>query len=90
MSYHYPTDAENAEYQAPSDAHLNDMAMNFFRTCKPKTYRAMRKDGSLEEVLTMRVEATKEYAQGLMRSGEWAGNAWNRAIRLELQESETD
>ena len=73
-----------------SDEELINMAMRYFRTCKPKEYRQMKKDGELMEVCQLMVKAARRYAKNLMAVGIFAGEAWNRAIRLEILESETD
>lgn len=78
------------EFQVPSDSQLREQALKFFKENKPKAYREMKADGSLEEVLAMRVKAARDYAQTLQNTGTWAGEAWNRAIRLEILESESD
>lgn len=77
-------------YTPPSDADLWWKALGFFRTSKKVQYDAMRLDGSLKEVVGGRVAACKSYAQRLIDSGTWEGEAWNQAIRQELLESESD
>ena len=77
-------------YNAPTDADLWLKATEFFRTCKPTAYRAMSREGNLEDVARRRVDACKSYAQRLINSGIWEGDAWNQAIRAELLESESD
>ena len=78
------------QYKIPSDADLWWKAIEFYRTSKKATYDAMRLDGSLTNVVGGRVAACKRYAQNLIDSGTWEGEAWNQAIRVELLGSESN
>jgi hypothetical protein len=78
------------EYQPPAQAQLEAMARDFCKENKPKAYRQMKKDGDLQEVCEMKAKAAMDYAQRLIESGEFPGPAWDRAIRLEILELETD
>ena len=78
------------DYEAPSDEDLREQALTFLKTCKKKEYRQLRRDGELEEMLALKVRAAKSQAEGLQHSGVWAGEAWNRAIRSAILESESD
>ena len=79
-----------ATFDSPTDGELWLKATDFFRTCRPHAHRDMRRDGSFEEVILGRVAACKRYATNLIDGGMWEGEAWNRAIRKELLESESD
>ena len=74
----------------PTFEELRQKALVFFKENKPKSYRQMKRDNELDEVLDMRARACQRYAQGLMEQGMWEGEAWNLAIRQEILESETD
>ncbi len=77
-------------FEAPTDQELAEKARTFYRICKPKAYREMKRDGTLEEVVRMKVDAAKSYAMSLMSPDMYPGQVWSRAIRLEILESETD
>ncbi len=74
----------------PSDEVLRQKSLTFVKECKPKSYRQMKRLHELEEYLDLKVKACKREAQSLMESGVWENEAWNRAIRQELLESESD
>ena len=50
----------------------------------------MKADGSHKEVCQLKAKAAKDYAESFIYSGVWDREAWNRAIRLEILESESD
>ena len=77
-------------YPTPSDATLAAKAKHFLWTCKRRQYLQAKREGELDEWIDLKVRSCKRYAENLMASGSWAGEAWNRAIRLEILESETD
>ena len=82
---------KDAEYQPPSDAELREKRLTYLRQCQPAELKRMRKAGEdLEAYLALSVKACREYAEGLMQSGTWEGQAWLSAIRQELLDSETD
>jgi len=78
------------EWKAPTKEGLEAQALDFFKRCKPKEYKEMEKDGSLQEVCQLRAERAKDYAESLIQSGEFDRAAWNRAVRLVILESESD
>ncbi len=77
-------------WNEPSQESLEAQALDFFKRCKPKEYREMKKDGSLREVCQLRARAAKRYAENLIQCGVWEREAWNMAVRQEILESETD
>lgn len=78
------------EWEAPTQEVLVLKALNFYKECKPKEYREMKKDGSLQEVCQMKAKAAKRYAESLIHQGMWNREAWNMAVRQEILESESD
>ncbi len=77
-------------WEPPTQENLGAKALDFFKTCKPKEYREMKKDGSLQEVCQLAARAAQRYAQNLIGSGMWGREAWNMAIRQEILQSESD
>jgi hypothetical protein len=77
-------------FQEPTNAELEAKALRFVRQCRQKLYRELRQSGELKEYCRQKAKAARRYAENLIKSGEWEGNAWNRAIRLEILESESD
>lgn len=73
-----------------SQEELAEKALDFVKSIKPKEYRRMKKEGTLTEYCARKARAARDYAENLMATGEPAKIAWNRAIRLEILESETD
>jgi len=65
-------------------------ALNYIKSCKPEAYRQMKEDGDLEEYCRLKAKAALREAETLIASGEPDFIAWNRAIRSEILESETD
>ena len=78
------------EWLPPTQDDLEAQALDFFKRCKPKEYREMKRDGSLQEVCQLVAEAAQRYAQNLTGSGMWEREAWNMAIRQEILQSESD
>jgi hypothetical protein len=50
----------------------------------------MKVAGELDEYLNLKAKQAKDYAKNLIASGEWENQAWNRAERLIIMESESD
>lgn len=78
------------DFVAPTQQELEAKALKFFRECKPKSYREMKNSSELKEVCQLRAKATRRYALSLMENGVWETEAWNRAIRLKILESDSD
>lgn len=74
----------------PSQEELEAKALYFVRTCKPKEHKRMKESAELEEYCQLKANAARRYAENLMTTGEPDFIAWNRAIRSEILESETD
>jgi hypothetical protein len=74
----------------PTQEELGAKALYYVRTCKPKSYKEMKKDGTLDHYCQLAAIAATNYANSLIDTGESEEQAWNRAIRLEILESETD
>ncbi|MDP3063833.1 MAG: hypothetical protein Q8O40_11590 [Chloroflexota bacterium] len=62
----------------------------FLKTCKPKAYRQVQRDGELDGWIELKVNAAKRLANNLMECGATPEDAWNRAVRSSILESETD
>ena len=78
------------EWEAPTQEVLVLKALKFFKECRPKEYREMKKDGSLESECRLQAERAQRYAEALISGGEFDRVAWNMAIRLVILESESD
>ena len=78
------------EFTPPPRGHLLEQVREFLRTSRESDYYRMKREGTLEEELERRVDTAIRYAGNLTASGEWEVQAWNRAIRLVILESETD
>ena len=78
------------EFVPPTQAQLEAQALDFYKTCKRKAYRELKKSGELGETCRLKAEAAIDYAHNLIASGEYPGPAWSRAIRLDILESESD
>ena len=76
------------ESEKHSQAELEAKALNFLKRNKPKEYKALSPYGRLEYA-RLKANAAKRYAENLIASGEPDFVAWNRAIRLEILESES-
>ena len=57
---------------------------------KPKVCREFLKNGDLEPYMETCARHTREYAENLIASGIYTGEAWNRAIRSRILDSDTD
>lgn len=75
---------------APTHEELVDQARDFYKSNRKKDYRAMVKDGTLQEVCEAKAKRAEEYAKDLISSGDHPGPAWIRARRAIILESETD
>lgn len=69
------------EAYTPTSADLALYAIDYYRIRQPREYKKMRRDGTLNEVIEGKVKACKDYAQNLIASGTWEGEAWQTAIR---------
>ncbi len=78
------------EWEAPTQEALEAQALDFSKKCKPKEYREMKKDGSLQEVCQLAARAAQSYAERLIKNGMWEREAWNMAIRQDILQSESD
>jgi len=74
----------------PSQTVLEDKALDFLKTCKPKEYRNMKASGELKEYCQLKAEATKRLAESLISTGVFENQAWHWAIRSEILEREFD
>jgi hypothetical protein len=78
------------KYQPPTENELKSKALRFVKENKPGEYRNMQKSVELDEYCRLKAEEARRYAEDLIASGEWDKQAWNRAIRLIILESESD
>jgi hypothetical protein len=72
-----------------SQSELETKALNFIKRNKKKACKTMTK-GEISEWARLKANAARTEADGLMASGVWDQEAWNRAIRSQILESETD
>ena len=77
-------------WQPPTDSELRAQRLEYLKQCRPKTLRELKKAGELDKHLTDKAAAAKDCAEGLMLSGEFDQQAWSRAIRSEILDSESD
>ena len=81
----------NKEYKAPTETELINKALVFMKeNYSRKKYKALKDSGEVQELAQLKAKAAIRYAENLISSGMWAGEAWNQAIRLEILESESD
>lgn len=78
------------EYQPPTQSQLENTALNFVKTNKPRYYRDLKKTGKLKEYCQRRATKAMSYAKSLIVSGISEGEAWNTAIRQVILESKSD
>ena len=84
------TDVRPLQYP-PSKAVLEAEALEFYRLPQNKRrYRRLKASGELDQAIENKVANTQQQARSLMFSGVWENEAWNRAIRSEILESESD
>jgi len=76
-------------YPVPEDT-LQSIALEFLRENRRKEYRQLKASGELDEALALKVENCQRQAKNLMATGLWENEAWNRAIRSEILESESE
>ena len=74
----------------PTDKYLKEAVRNYYRDCKPKAMREMRKLGEWDELVELTLEATKRAAQRLVHQGVMESQAWSWAIRQEILGREPD
>ena len=74
----------------PSQSALEEQALNFLKTCKPKEYRNMKASGELKEYCQLKAKAAKRLAENLISTGVFENQAWHWAIRSEILEKEFD
>ena len=81
---------EIEEYQPPTQSELENKALNFVKTNKPRYYRDLKKTGKLKEYCRRRATKAMSYAKSLIVNGMSEGEAWNMAIRQEILELKSD
>lgn len=74
----------------PTDDHLKTTYLRYLRECRPKVLQAAQSAGELDELVALAVNGAKTFARNLMLSGVFEPDAWNRAIRSELLESDSE
>lgn len=75
-------------YMAPGYMALYDTAHEYLRNCKSADFKQMRKAKTLDDHIDGLIQATREYAAGLIEGGEPVDIAWHRAVRSQILESE--
>ena len=73
-----------------TQAELEGKAEDFMRDNHPQEFRKMTKAGELKGYLTSKANAARRQAENLILAGVWDQEAWNRAIRSAILESESD
>jgi hypothetical protein len=73
------------KFEPPTQAQLEAKARDFLRENKPKLFKQLTKK-ELQEMCEDKTKSAMDYARRLGGGPD----AWNRAIRLEILESETD
>jgi len=81
---------EIEEYQPPTQSELENKALNFVKTNKPRYYRDLKKTGKLKEYCQRRATKAMSYAKSLIVNGMSEGEAWNMAIRQKILELKSD
>jgi len=77
-------------YPVPEDT-LKSIALEFYRLPQNrKRYRDLRASSELDEAIAIKVRNCQSQAESLMATGLWENEAWNRAIRSEILESESE
>jgi hypothetical protein len=74
----------------PSNETLRKLALNHYRANLRKEYLEMKRDGSLEEALTLKVTEARRYAENLIESGTFEDQAWHWAWRVKICGAEPD
>lgn len=78
------------EWQPPTLDLLILKGREFLRQCKPKEYSELKLASRLDEICRLKAVAAQEMAKDLIESGVFEREAWNRAIRFQILESETE
>jgi hypothetical protein len=76
-------------FRPPTDEELIKEARTFLKGV-PSRYRSLRASGDLEEVINLKVAATKDHAEVLIDSGVFESKAWFAAIREKILERDPD
>ncbi len=74
-------------FTPPTDEDLNKEVRDFLKTIPIKD---RPKGEELEEVIVLKVEATKDHAATLIATGTFANQAWRWAIREKIMGLEPD
>ena len=77
------------EARTYSQSELEQKALDFLKQNKKKAIKGMSRE-ELQEWATQKAESAQSYHDSLVKTGVWEEEAWNRAIRLEILESESD
>jgi hypothetical protein len=76
--------------KAPTQSELENKALTFVRTNKPKYFNDLKKTGKLKEYCQRRATKAMSYAKTLIVNGTPEAEAWNTAIRHEILESKSN
>lgn len=71
-----------------TDEELRKVVQNHLRRTEPKVYEEMERDGILEEYAGKVVRGVKEFALMYFLRGMTEEDAWERAIRVRIEEWE--
>jgi hypothetical protein len=74
----------------PDDSVLRDKIVNYVKENKRKSYLKMKRDNKLEDYISVTITMCKGTAVKLIDLGISKEEAWNRAIRQDILESESD
>lgn len=78
------------KFRPPSKDELELQALNFYKTYKREEYQRLKNAGELETLCHLKAENAMRFAQDSIAIGMSDNEAWNKAIRSEILESETD
>ena len=88
MTVTYATDKE---YKVPTEGELVSKALAFMKeNYSHKRYQSLKNSGELYSLARLKAEASKSYAENLIKSGEISDIAWNAAISQEILERQPD
>ena len=80
-----------SDYQAPSQEWLENEAERVYKFLQPKEYaQEKRKPGVMAQFRRDSAATCRELAETLVGQGQKPFQAWHRAIRETLQQTETD
>ena len=86
----YVTDLPEEERHDPGDKGLRKQVIDYEKIANPKELRRMRREGTLEDYVAIKIRATRNYARYLIGFKVPSSEAWRRAIRVHILERDED